>query len=301
MVHSESAMAAKAAQRYLHGIVTNGRGVSDASLSYFANSFLTEMGRIAPEVDRFSRGTASAVARVSHGYRVVFRSSEADNCLEFRAAEKLLFANRSFVDGGIKRALTSQLFAERVVSSNGNKVRAAIAAFVKPAVHMLVTHEIFHTAQGLRTIDVVREAARTVGWPEVAKYDVDADFRAATVEATINAFRDGDTTLAGILTHFEDALSYQIQFNAPVFGSPASKPHKRARLAGKVVQLARVVVANRTGRRIDETTFRALTMPLYAAPNETHTRIGITSVDPLMFIGSCEGRDNDDIRNFFNL
>jgi hypothetical protein len=164
---------------------------------------------------------------------------------------------------------------------------------------MVVGHELFHPAQGAPTIHIVRKAAAALGWNEFAKFDVDADVRAAAVDATLSARDAGSVTYQQVLRHFEDSLTFQLRYFAPVFGCPAEKPHKRRRIGSLVLQLGRVVVANRTMAKIDETDFRALTMPTYVVVDSEYRELGIMGLDPLIFLGSFPF-DPGELKDFFD-
>jgi hypothetical protein len=83
-------------------------------------------------------------------------------------------------------------------------------------------------------------------------------------------------------------VTFQLRYCIPVFRCPSDKPHKQSRVAGLVMQLGRVVCANRMKVPIDETEFRNLTMPVYVRVDRGYSRIGITGIDPPLFLGSVE-------------
>jgi hypothetical protein len=164
---------------------------------------------------------------------------------------------------------------------------------------MVVGHELFHPEQGLPTIGILRRAATAVGWDDVAKLDVDADFRAAAVEASLSAIEDEQVSYAHVLRRMEDALAFQVRYCVPIFGCSASKPHKRFRVAGLVMQLGRITHANRTVKNISGIAFHELTMPVYVRVDERYSTIGLTGLDPLMFVGAVQF-ETGELKAFFD-
>jgi hypothetical protein len=292
MVSSTATAACAYTRRWRDGT----RPISDALLEVFARRFFRDLRHHSSTIDRFSRGTGSMLVSALSGYELSFRDTGSDHCVDVDNLERSITFNRNFFDEIAARALTREL---RYAMTDGAALRGVLRSSVRSTVRMVMAHEMFHPTQGLPTISVVRQAAKAVGWDEVAKLDVDADFRAAAVEASLSAIENKGLSFREVLAHFEDALAFQLRYCVPLFGSPPDKPHKRSRVAGLVMQLARIVYALRTGGPIDDVTFRSLTMPVYVRVNEDHSSIGMFGLDPIMFLGSMEF-DKGELTAFFD-
>ena len=272
------------------------RLISTALLDVMGNRFLRDIGTHAATIDRFSRRTGSPLARAIKGYRVAFLSTGKDNCINVDSASRVITANRDFFDGIAGRAIQANWPRNIKV---GMVVRRMVRVNARSIVRMVIGHELFHTEQGLPTIDVVRRAASSLGWDEVAKLDVDADFRAAAVEAALSAIEDRQISYSQVLGRFEDALAFQLRYCAPIFGCPPNKPHKRSRIAAIAMQLARIVYAKRTGQPIDEVTFASLTMPVYVKFDAKYSNIGVFGLDPMVYLGSAQFEVGE-LKDFFD-
>lgn len=291
---SQTASAACSYARKWHD---GARLISNASLNIYGSNFLRDLTSHAPAIDRFSRGTGSLLAHAMDGYTVAFASTGKDNCLDIDSIHHCVIVNRDYFDAIASLALNSYEAQDIRV---GVAVRRLIRSATRSTVRLVIGHELCHPEQGLPTINAVRHAAKTIGWQEIAKFDADADFRGASVEASLSALDDGQQlTYARVLQRFEDALTFQLRYCVPAFGCPPAKPHKRSRAAAIAIQLARTVFANRSGRIVDRETFCSLTMPLYITIDEDYSKIGVIGLDPMLFIGSAHF-DIGELREFFD-
>jgi hypothetical protein len=272
------------------------RIIKTALLDGMANRFLRDIDTHSATIDRFSRRSGSPLALALKGYRVAFASTGKDNCVDVDPTVCKITVNRDFFDGIADRAIHSD-WPRNV--REGVVVRRIVRVNTRAIVRMVVGHELFHTEQGLPTIDVLRHAVATVGWDEVARLDVDADFRAAAIEAALSAIEDGDISYAQVLRRFEDALAFQLRYCAPIFGSPQDKPHKRSRVAAIAMQLARIVHALRMRQSIDAVAFASLTMPLFVKFDAKYSRIAVIGLDPMIYLGSAEFEVGE-LKEFFD-
>jgi len=261
------------------------RLISNDLLNVFGRKFLRDLSAHEATINRYSRGTGTPLARAMHGFQLVFRSTGKDNCLEVDRTAQVVVVNRDYFDTIANRALRSYTPPD---IRDGVAVRRVIRAATRSTVRMVVGHELFHPEQGLLTIADLRRAATTAGWDDVARFDADADFRAAGIEAALSATDDGDVSYTNVLRRFEDALAFQLRYCVPIYGCPSNKPHKRSRAAGIAIQLARIAFTNRMNTTIDETSFHSLTMPIYVKFDPRYSRISILGLDPMLFLGSSE-------------
>jgi hypothetical protein len=269
--------------------------ISGACLDVFGNRFFRDLVRHSARIDRYARGTGSVLAKAVAGRHVRFATIDSDCCLDYEVGTNRIVVNREFFDQIGARLLDDIALSGFVRSVDARRfVRVAI----RSAVRMVIGHELFHPAQGAPTIDVVRAAARSLGWNEFAKFDVDADVRAALVEAVLSCGEYGPVSYGKILHHFEDALAFQLRYCVPIFGCPESKPHKRSRAAALTLQLGRVVELNRKKGGVSQTEFKSVTMPLYVKFDEAYSELGVMGLDPLVYLGSFQF-DKNELRPFF--
>lgn len=259
-------------------------GVSPQTFDVFANGLISQAEEARSLIDSVTRGTAGLLVEATRRCQIKFVSDLGDAGFEWPPSEgKIRFSFQSAAS--ICQGAVNSL--DLALEKSTAKKRALVRSAIGPGVRMFVAHELFHPHQGLATLADVRSAVPLMGSSLLAKFDADADVRAAVLEASLASFRAGKLDPENILREFEDALLYQLRFCAPVFRCPPSKPHKRGRVGGLALQAARVAVANRSMRRrpLKASEFDDLLTPIFLHFNEKTGEIGVLSLDPHKWLG----------------
>jgi hypothetical protein len=274
---------ADATGSYVEQVGAEERFISPPYLSLVARKFASDIARLAKSIEPYAGDVAADIARVVDGRNLMFRKAAHDHCLDEEGDRTLI--NCDFVDKQIAAATRGA----RVASlADGCAQRALMRDIIRTEVRLLLAHEFYHSEQGLPSIESARGAIRVLGHLEFSKFDVIADFRAAVIDAAMSALDDGVASYTEVLDRFAANLAFTLRYNAPIFGAPSDKPHKRARFASKVLQLARISAHRANGRGVDRAAFLKLTAPIFVSISQDLRLLAIVGLEPARFLGSFE-------------